>query len=254
MPALPHDAAGRASIPGHRARIGYCSPPFVTETFIYEFYRIVPDGVTLMITTLEVGSDYTATAFADSAERSMAAARAMGGAGADVIVLGGNPVNQSLGIENLPGLCASLSAEIGVPVTTSTLAQIDALTTLGVRRVASAHLAGPDHDARAHRQIQAMGFESVGVLSRGPFSLLRLGETPLEVTLDLGRELRRRFPEADCIHFANAHWPVAFAIEALEQELGVTVMTSGQAIIWKALRTAGIEDRIEGFGRLLREA
>jgi len=30
-------------------------------------------------------------------------------------------------------------------------------------------------------------------------------------------------------------------------------MTSQQAIFWKALRTAGINDKIEGYGRLLRE-
>jgi maleate cis-trans isomerase len=30
-------------------------------------------------------------------------------------------------------------------------------------------------------------------------------------------------------------------------------MTSQQAIVWKALRTAGINDKIDGYGRLLRE-
>jgi maleate cis-trans isomerase len=238
---------------GHRARIGYCSPPFVTETFIYEFYRVVPTGVTLLITTLEVGNAYTAEAFAGSRDRSMAAARAMAAAGATVVVLGGNPVNQSMGVENLPRLCEDLSAELGVPVVTSTLAQIEALRSLGVRRVATAHMAGPEHEERAHRQMRAMGFESVGVLSGGPWPLLRYGTLEPEAAMELGRELRRRFPEAECLHFANAHWPLAFMIEPLEQELGLPVMTSGQAIIWKALRTAGIDDRIEGFGRLLRE-
>jgi hypothetical protein len=41
---------------GHRARIGYTSPPLVTEVFPYEFYRIAPPGVTLMITTLAITS------------------------------------------------------------------------------------------------------------------------------------------------------------------------------------------------------
>jgi maleate cis-trans isomerase len=30
-------------------------------------------------------------------------------------------------------------------------------------------------------------------------------------------------------------------------------MTSLQAIAWEAMRRAGIDDRIEGYGRLLRE-
>ena len=39
---------------GHRARIGYTSPPATTEVFPYEFYNIVPEGVTLVITTLAI--------------------------------------------------------------------------------------------------------------------------------------------------------------------------------------------------------
>ena len=39
---------------GHRARIGYTSPPLTTEIFPYEFYKIVPDGVTLVVTSLAI--------------------------------------------------------------------------------------------------------------------------------------------------------------------------------------------------------
>jgi hypothetical protein len=47
-------APTRANIYGHRARIGYTSPPLTTEIFPYEFYKIVPAGVTLVITTLAI--------------------------------------------------------------------------------------------------------------------------------------------------------------------------------------------------------
>jgi hypothetical protein len=47
-------------------------------------------------------------------------------------------------------------------------------------------------------------------------------------------------------------WATAHAIDQIENELGVNVMTSQQAI-WNALRTAGIGDKLAGFGRLLRE-
>ena len=39
---------------GHRARIGYVCPPSVAEIVPYEFYKIVPAGVTLAISTLTV--------------------------------------------------------------------------------------------------------------------------------------------------------------------------------------------------------
>src|SRR5665647_1215189 len=47
-------AFDRARMYGHRARIGYTSPPLTTEVFPYEFYKVVPEGVTLVITTLAI--------------------------------------------------------------------------------------------------------------------------------------------------------------------------------------------------------
>jgi maleate cis-trans isomerase len=42
-------------------------------------------------------------------------------------------------------------------------------------------------------------------------------------------------------------------IEALEADLGIPVVTSNQASLWAALRAAGIQARLEGYGRLMRE-
>ena len=39
----------------------------------------------------------------------------------------------------------------------------------------------------------------------------------------------------------------------LEREFGSNVMTALQAIVWHALRSVGVNDRIEGYGRLFRE-
>jgi hypothetical protein len=57
-------------------------------------------------------------------------------------------------------------------------------------------------------------------------------------------------PDADSILFLSPHWPVIGAIEPLEHEFGVNVMTALQAIVWDALRRVGVNDRIEGYGRL----
>ena len=73
------------------------------------------------------------------------------------------------------------------------------------------------------------------------------------VALELGRQAMRAYPDADTIMFPSPHWPVVDAIEPLEREFGVSVMSSLQAIVWHALRLTGIDERIDGFGRLLRE-
>jgi len=63
----------------------------------------------------------------------------------------------------------------------------------------------------------------------------------------------RAHPEADAIFLPSPHWPVIEAIDPLEREFGVSVMSALQAIVWHALRLTGIDERIDGFGRLLRE-
>ena len=85
-------AATRANIYGHRARIGYTSPPLTTEIFPYEFYKIVPAGVTLVITTLAIVVRSKGEVEA-SYDISMKAAREMAAAGVDIVVLGGVPIN-----------------------------------------------------------------------------------------------------------------------------------------------------------------
>jgi maleate cis-trans isomerase len=42
-------------------------------------------------------------------------------------------------------------------------------------------------------------------------------------------------------------------LERLEQELGKPVISSTQAMLWHALRVAGVPDAVHGFGRLLAE-
>jgi maleate isomerase len=240
---------------GYRARIGYCSPPFVTETFCAEFYRMAPPGVTLMLTTLAItalGAPSTKEQMAQSHAKSLDAATAMARAGADVVVLGGNPINQSRGVENLDEICASLAREIGTKVVTSTHAQMHALKALGARKVATVQPFGPESNGEHEASMRNLGVEPAGTVACG-YSVQDLGRVPGELALTLARQVKREHPEADTIHHSCAHWATAHAIDEIERELKVDVMTSQQAIFWKALRTAGIADRIEGYGRLLRE-
>lgn len=236
---------------GYRARIGYTSPPFVTETFPYEFYMMAPKGVSLMITTLEIRTR-TPEEVAASHERSVEAAKYMAGAGADVVVLGGNPVNQSVGIENLPKLCEELGAEIGTKVVTSTQAQVEALRALGAKKVAQVYCYEEGENARHERSMRNMGFEPAGVVSAGS-DFQHIGGVDGRLALTLSRRVKQENPDADTIHLGSAHWATAHALDEIERELGVSVMTSQQAIVWKALRTAGVTESIAGFGRMLRE-
>jgi maleate isomerase len=241
----------RSDIYGHRARIGYTSPPLTTEVFPYEFYQMVPTGVTLVITTLaivvrskgEVDQSY---------DISMKAAREMAAAGVDIVVLGGVPINLSKGSANAQQMVADLEAELMVKVSTSASAQANAAKALGCKKVIVAQPYELTETDRIASYALHFGCEVLGATGWGS-AFNQIGRIPVHAALEMGRKLKREHPEADSLLLPSPHWPTAGAIEQLERELGVNVMTAQQAIVWDALRRCGVNDRIEGFGRLLRE-
>jgi maleate isomerase len=241
----------RSDIYGHRARIGYTCPPLCAEVFPYEFYKLVPVGVTLVITTLTV-IERSGGEVDQAYELSLRAARELAAAGVDVVFLGGVPVNLSRGAGNATDLLRTLAAELGVPVSSSAAAQEKAAKALGCRKVVVAHPYGPREDARLIADAQRYGCEVLG--ARGWGTVIReFGSIPVTAALELGRALKREHPDADAIFLPSPHWPVIESIEPLERELGVTVMAASQACVWDALRLAGVADRIAGYGRLLQE-
>ena len=189
---------------GHRARIGYTCPPLSAEIFPYEFYKLAPAGVTLVITTLTV-IERSKSEVDQAYDMSMRAARELAAAGVDLVFLGGVPVNLSRGDQNAQSMLQTLAAELGVKVSSSVAAQEKAARMLACKNVVIAHPYGAREDAR----------------------LISFLPSP--------------------------HWPVIEAIDPLEREFGVSVMAASQACVWDALRLAGVNDRIEGYGRLLRE-
>lgn len=236
---------------GYRARIGYTSPPVATEVFPYEFYRVVPKGVTLVITTLAI-MQMDKEEIDRSYEISLQAARALAKAGVDIVVLGGVPINLSRGFDGVDRVTADLEEELKVPVTTSISAQVDALRTVGARRVAVGHPFGEEFSGIFGGYCDHYGFTRAG--SKGAnMGAIDLGSIPSTTAFELGRKLKKAHPEADTLWLPCPHWAVADSIEPLEYDLKINVITAQQAIVWQALRRCGVTEPIDGFGRLFRD-
>jgi maleate isomerase len=60
-------------------------------------------------------------------------------------------------------------------------------------------------------------------------------------------------PDAEAVFISCGALRALDIVDRLERELGKPVVVSNQAMIWDTLRLAGIDDRIEGYGRLLRD-
>lgn len=153
------------------------------------------------------------------------------------------------GVEYDDVLIHEISRIAGVPAVTATRSIINALNALGARRIAAASPYAKEIDDAEHRFFRAAGYEIVGSAHLGIADSFRLADpTPREIC-----ELARRAwsDDADALLITCLNLRSHEVIETLEQELGKPVVTSTQATLWQLLRTAGIEDRIAGYGQLL---
>jgi maleate isomerase len=48
--------------------------------------------------------------------------------------------------------------------------------------------------------------------------------------------------------------PTITILDALEQDLGKPAVSANSAMMWHALRLAGVRERVSGYGRLLASA
>jgi maleate isomerase len=235
---------------GYRARIGYTSPMAATEVFPYEFYRMAPPGVTLVLSTMAV-LERTADEVDRSYDISLKAAKEIARTKIDLMVLGGVPINLARNTDPEEQI-RQVEQDIGVPVATSITAQNNGLQKLGAKKVAIGHPFTQDQNEKFKSYLTRYGYEVTAV--RGAeYTGLTIGHMPQNAAFELGRDLKRMAPDTDTIWLPCPHWAMSDMIEPMERELGVGVVGSLPSIVWHALRRCGIDDKIDGFGRLFRE-
>jgi maleate isomerase len=80
-----------------------------------------------------------------------------------------------------------------------------------------------------------------------------MGKVTPQATYRLAREVVRSAPNADGILISCGNLRTFEAVEPLEIDTGLPVVTSNQAGLWQVLRMTGIKDRLTSLGRLFRE-
>ena len=233
--------------------LGYVTPHALVDNVPYQFYRIAPDGVMLMLANLEI-SDYTIGAIEHELPLFWKHAGALAKAGANRIVLTGVPVSAALGRERVLALIAEASARTGVPVDTDLEAIAAAARHLGVKRVALAtRWHEPLNDAVA-RYLGLAGIEVVGrqASGRSMAENATLGTVDgMRLAIELGRAALAAAPTAQGLILPGGRWLSIHAVALLEAEFGKPVFLNLNSSLWAALRSAGRGLPIEGQGMLL---
>jgi maleate isomerase len=135
-----------------------------------------------------------------------------------------------------------------IPTTTASTAAVDALNALGAKKIS---LATPYPEKLMRLQetfLRGNGFEvlnSTWITERTGLS----SEIGVERVYALATEAN--VAESDALFISCVTLHTVELIQTLEQDLKKPVITSSQATMWKLLRLAGVNSKIEGYGRLL---
>lgn len=237
----------------HRAKLGLITPPTNTVNEA-EWAQMMPQGVTFHTHRMPLHPDTTSETGKAGLMQDLEAVFAMlKPARVDAIAYACTAGSMINPVESLP---EHLTESMGVTAVTTSAAIIRALKTLGATRLS---VATPYHDKLNQHEtafLEQNGFIvdnliGLGIGSSGPADYIRIAETPLKKVAD---HVRAAFvPGSDAILITCTDFPTLPLIVELEQELDVPVVTSNQATFWAMLRSVGIDDRLEGFGRLFSD-
>ena len=176
--------------------------------------------------------------------------------GVDSIVQAGVPLVVTKGWGFEEELLAQISSQTQIPVATDIGACVQAMQKLRMRRVVMLTPFDESMDRQLTAYVANAGIENVATRSLWPSddsSMSRrygVAIMPLSAVYHAAKELFRSIQNADGIWITGALMPSVAIIDSLEQDLGVPVVTSMQAMMWAGLGMAKVKADVPGYGRL----
>ena len=236
---------------GWRARIGFLVPPG-NPTVEPEMMELAPKGVSLHFTRMN--AEGPAGTHAGQEERNLSqvasvpdGVKLLSMVSPNVIVMAHTATSYTLGQGLEATLVERMEALSGARFITAFGSVLEALAHLGARRIAYATPYSAEMTARGKQHLERCGLE---VVSSGHLSNVRnIYEETSERAYAIARQVDH--PDADVIFLSGVGMPTLDALKPLEQDTGKPVISAASAMMWHALRTAGVRCRIEGYGQLL---
>ena len=143
---------------------------------------------------------------------------------------------------------AKVAAAAGVPASSTSIAFVDALRHLGLRRVAVA--ASYPRDVAEHFEVflAAHGVAVVAMGSHGIVTAAEVGTLTPQHVVDMVTAADHPLAEAVLVPDTAMH--TLEIIDMLETAVGKPVLTANQVTVWKGLQLAGPVPALAGLGTL----
>jgi maleate isomerase len=237
-----------------RKRIGVLTPSSNTalEPLTSAMVASVP-GVTAHFARFAVTeislSEASLRQFDDS--RILEAARLLADARVDVIAWSGTSASW-LGFDKDEQLCRRITEATGIPATTSVLALNELLAAQGARTLGLVSPYVDEVQRRIVANYASLGVEVVAERHLGISVNFEFGMVEPDALRTMLREAAAARPAALTVMCTNLG--AAQLAAELERELDIPIYDSVATVVWKALRTVGVDTHaVQGWGRLFAE-
>ena len=225
-------------------RLGFLVPPG-NRTVEPEMTRLAPPGVTVHFTRMVAHGDAGAHAGQEERNRSQIAhldenVALLAMVKPAVIGMAHAAMSYTLGREGEAKLVERLERASGIPFITAFGSVIRALEHVGARRVALATPYSEEATAKTRAHLEAYGFDVVS--SRALENVKNIYEETPERAYGLAKS--SDVPEAQAVFISGLGLPTIEILGRLRQDLGKPVISGVSALMWNALRVAGIRMEI----------
>jgi maleate cis-trans isomerase len=236
---------------GWRARLGFLVPPG-NPTVEPEMTALAPAGVSLHFHRMTARGLGGALAGQDERTRMMvenidASIELLAMVEPRVIVVAHTATSYYLGRQREADLLARLTLTTGKRVVTAFGSVVQALERLSIRRLALGAPYSAETTLQGKVHLEAHGFEVVNFANLA--GVTNIYDETAERAYGLARQVDK--VEAEAVFLSGTGMPTLPVLQLLEQDLGKPVISSASAMMWHALRFAGIGQSIPGYGRLL---
>jgi maleate isomerase len=236
---------------GWRARLGFLVPPG-NPTVEPEMQELAPPGVTLHFTRMDAhGPAGTHTGQEERNRTQIASIESccelLAMVAPQVIVMAHTATSYTLGRAPEAALVERMERLSGTRFITAFGSVLAALAHLKATRIA---YATPYNEATTLQGKAHLEAHDIEVVSHGQLANVHnIYEENDERAYAIARAVDHA--SADAIFLSGVGMPTLGALQALEDDLGKPVLSAASAMMWNALRVAGIRHGRPGYGRLL---
>jgi len=218
----------------------------ITES---EAMKIVPEGIGIHFSRVEMETAVTVANLCAAGEELPAAAKRIV-PGVKLGAIGYGCTSGSICIGEEYAIKQLLERRDVEKATTMVTGVIHALNALNVKRIAVATPYLDEINAAEAIYLESKSFEIINIQGMNLIDDFDIASVSPAFIKEYAKGVDA--PEAEAVFISCSALRSVEIIEELEEEIGKPVVTSNQAFIWDLLRLAGIEDKVDGYGKLFR--